>query len=424
MSAIPLWRVFNTVALGLAGLLALDYFGAIPIGASNSYFPVTLEGEVRTVIVDYGGERLLTSAEEHTYLSSGDGAPWVRLDFPSTPPVPRPEPWQTRIQATGWFHDARLEVERFSVLDVRRPDPADLDSDGRTHHLLAVRVVVAGRPFPVSEVTMEEHLFAPDSVRPTSAHAYFRNASHGVVAGFRGQVVTIEAPEEACSLEALEAVVDPLLQAQGVNPAAFDHVLYAQADACPFVLLSEVHGRRSIQDAPGRPELTLHAIGHNLGARHASREHQGEIWEFGDFGDIMGNGRAAPHATTRAEVGWLSGPQIGRIAAPGIHAVHALALDPDSTQAPRALVVADPETGDHYLVSYRSGVSEADRLPAVLQDRVFVHRIGIANPVLVAVLAEGDVFVPRGGTVGVAFTSRAPDSATVQVDLPRAPAGD
>jgi hypothetical protein len=164
-----------------------------------------------------------------------------------------------------------------------------------------------------------------------------------------------------------------------------------------------------------------HEIGHNLGMDHASTPTN----EFGDetdpmtFSDNWLRGVNAPH---KHQLGWLGDAGARLVTDNGVYDVAALALDPNATSFPKALVIPKNDTGDRYYISFRDDSNVFERsIHTAYQGRVSIHRYkgdgSATRTFLVAGLSDGERFDDPVNGIGITAVGHTSSSATVRIDL-------
>jgi Gametolysin peptidase M11 len=185
--------------------------------------------------------------------------------------------------------------------------------------------------------------------------AYYGSISQGRLAITGDVAAAVVLPGPALAGRGLaDADVDDALRAAGVDPAAYDRVVYAY----PHLSDADWNGQADIGvDAPGQwvdlngdePTSQLaHELGHTFGLVHAHGYHCSRgvltgrctLDEYGDATDLMGSGSNAETSTfgaiERYQLGWLT--HVAGVDATGVYQLGPIDA-PDSGPLPRALVI-------------------------------------------------------------------------------------
>jgi Gametolysin peptidase M11/NPCBM-associated, NEW3 domain of alpha-galactosidase len=212
--------------------------------------------------------------------------------------------------------------------------------------------------------------------------------------------------------------------ASGVDVSAYTRRVYVMPpNSCEAAGYAYVGGMPS--DAwifsCGVRGVYAHEIGHNLGMDHASTPTN----EFGDetdpmtFSDNWLRGVNAPH---KHQLGWLGETGARLVTANGVYDVAALAMDPNATSLPKALLIAKNDTGDRYYISFRDDSNVFERsIHTAYQGRVSIHRYkGDGSPTrtfLMAGLSDGERFDDPVNGITITAVGHTSSSATVRIDF-------
>jgi hypothetical protein len=231
----------------------------------------------------------------------------------------------------------------------------------------------------------------------------------------------------ACSIEAWAGAADAAASAAGVDVAAYTRKVYIlpRTNPCGYTGIGTVGG------APSRSwifrcelsDCVAHELGHNLGMGHASTPSN----TYGDTSDIMGYSGLplrqinAPH---QKQTGWLSAGQYQPVSGSGTYAVAPLELRPTEAAAPQVLLLAKPDTGDSYFLSYRQAIGFDANLSSTYLRGVSVHqhRSGSsAQTYLMSSLADGGVFTDAVNGITITQVAHDAQSATVDIQIASGP---
>jgi hypothetical protein len=262
-------------------------------------------------------------------IPAAHGAPAVH--HTRTPAGPTVRALDTPVAITPLLH--RLTIPstgtiRVLLVPISWPGASQVQSEGRLETMLAG---VAG---------------------------YYGSISQGRLTITGDVVATVSLQGPALAGRGLaDSDVDDALRATGVDPAAYDRVVYAY----PHLSDADWNGQADIGiDAPGQwvdlngdePISQLaHELGHTFGLVHAHsyRCSRGVLTgrctvdEYGDETDLMGSGSNAETSTfgaiERYQLGWLT--HVAGVAETGVYQLGPIDA-PDSGPLPRALVIETP----------------------------------------------------------------------------------
>lgn len=288
----------------------------------------------------------------------------------------------------------------------------------------------------VTAADLETVMFTGGPNPGRSVDGLYRASSFGNI-WFNGTVVgpfTIGASAvDPCQPDKWVGPADAAAAAAGIDLASYRRRVYVMPGNpnCGFGGISDVGviPSRSIMFADnadfGLPvDLFAHELGHALGMLHATTPSD----EYGDLSDVMGNGgfdlpreNNAPH---KIQMGWIPASRVNTITQTGIYSVGPLEADPATAVNPQVLVLAKPDTGDFYYVSYRVATGFDSQLTCCgYLDRLSVHRwnpnsANVEKTSLVGTVSDGGTFTDTSNGITVTLTSRTQTAALVQVQLP------
>ena len=153
-------------------------------------------------------------------------------------------------------------------------------------------------------------------------NAYYREVSAsqtsfaGVVHGWH----TLPFDNTGCRFTEWTTAADA---AAGIDPNAYDHVVYAfpRASSCSWTGMGVIRGPQSWINGSMTLRTLSHELGHNLGAHHASSLTCTDAGarvplsgsctqsEYGDPFSVMGSSTRHQHTWHRAQIGWLTDAQ-------------------------------------------------------------------------------------------------------------------
>lgn len=180
---------------------------------------------------------------------------------------------------------------------------------------------------------------------------------------------TITASTNTCRYSDWGTTARQMANAAGVNLNSYDYVVHAweRVSACPWGGMAQINNRFNWINGAMTPYVTIHELGHNFGAHHASTmtctsggqrvplSNNCTVSEYGDPHDVMGQNASGPskqrhfHAWHRRQVGFLGSGEQLTVTANGYYTI-APAPVPG---VPRSIRIPRPAAGDNYYLEYR-----------------------------------------------------------------------
>jgi fibronectin type 3 domain-containing protein len=204
-----------------------------------------------------------------------------------------------------------------------------------------------------------------------SVKNFYYEVSNGAVTltGDAFGYYTIAAATNKCEYADWGATARKMASADGVNLNSYDYVVHAweRVSACPWGGLAQINNRYNWINGAMTPYVTIHELGHNFGAHHASTmtctsggqrvplSNNCTVNEYGDPHDVMGQNASGPskqrhfHAWHRRQVGFLGSGEQVTVTANGYYTI-APAPVPG---IPRSVRIPRPAAGDYYYLEFR-----------------------------------------------------------------------
>lgn len=201
----------------------------------------------------------------------------------------------------------------------------------------------------------------------SSPNAFYGEVSYGQTS-LAGDVLgwhTVPFDNSGCRFTEWSTAADA---AAGLDPTAYDHVIYAfpRASSCGWTGMGAIRGRQSWINGSMTLRTLTHELGHNLNAHHASSlsctsggarvplSSTCTQSEYGDPFSVMGASTRHQHNWHRAQIGWL--PELVTVSATGTHTVAPaeLGASPRLVRVPRG-------DGNYFYLEFRQpfGVYDA-----------------------------------------------------------------
>lgn len=201
-----------------------------------------------------------------------------------------------------------------------------------------------------------------------SVAAYFSEVSNSsmTITGDVFGYFTITAKTTSCNYGDWATTARQMATASGINLSSYDHVVHAfgKVSACPWGGMAQVYGKYNWINGSMTPFVTMHELGHNLGAHHASTmtcssggsrvpmSGNCSVSEYGDPFDLMGQdasgGNLQRHLQTwhRRQLGYLGSSDQQTVTKNGHYSVSTAQV---SGGLPRILRIARNSSQFYYL---------------------------------------------------------------------------
>jgi uncharacterized repeat protein (TIGR01451 family) len=260
-----------------------------------------------------------------------------------------------------------------------------------------------------------------------SVNGLYQASSFGRVS-FSGQVVgpyaLAASSTDTCNMSGWADAADAQAAASGLDVASYPRKVYVMPlNTCPGAgmgTVGSVDSSRAWIFACDTKGVFAHEVGHNLGMDHASTPTQ----EYGDNTDPMSiatwmlHGVNAPH---RLALGWFGSTDTLLVTTTGLFDVAPLAVDPARATAPRALMIAKPDTLEYYYVSYRTPIGADSYIDGSYYYRLSIHRYRsdgtLARTFLLAGLADGESVVDSVNGITVTMVAHDDAHATARIEF-------
>jgi M6 family metalloprotease-like protein len=419
------------------GLLVLALLAPTGVAANDE---TVLTGEV---VVEYAEDFDTHRIERWTVLETARGR--VRLEGHR---VHELEPG-TRVRARGKLRGESLELAAVggSLTTLSEPSETTTAATAGVRNVAVLLFNFDGsRPWTRS--TVRGVYFN----NQRSVSNYFVEVSNNQLT-LTGEVYgwfTIKAPTNSCRQSEWGSLAREAATEAGVDLSAYDYIVHAfpRTSACWWGGLAQVAGKYSWINGAMTPYVTMHEMGHNLGAHHASSMTctQGgtrvplsdncTVSEYGDPHDVMGQNASGPskqrhlHAWHRRQVGFLANSEMRTVSSTGRHTIAPAAVAGNS---PRLLRVPRASSGDYFYLEYRRpyGVFDDYSTSAHAVNGVLVRiapasarvpsRLIDMNPSTTgfgdAALAAGRTFTDVGNGVRIKTVSVSSSSAVVDIEF-------
>jgi uncharacterized membrane protein len=248
---------------------------------------------------------------------------------------------------------------------------------------------------------------------------------------FNGSVVgpfTINySTASSCDIGAWAVAADAAASASGINLSTYNRKIYVlpRTNPCGYSGVGTLGGNPSrswIFKCDGS-DAFAHELGHNLGMHHAATPTE----EYGDTSDIMGYGGFGlrqvngPH---QDQMGWLDPVQIKGVVASGTYTIAPIERSPSQAIDPQILIIAKPDTGESYYLSYRQALGfDAGLSPTYLKGvNIHRHKTDTATQTyLLNVLADGQSFTDAINNVTITQVGHTSEYVIVQIHLDNTP---
>jgi hypothetical protein len=248
---------------------------------------------------------------------------------------------------------------------------------------------------------------------------------------FNGSVVgpfTINySTTSSCDLGAWTVAADAAASASGINLSTYNRRIYVlpRTNPCGYSGVGTLGGNPSrswIFKCDGS-DAFAHELGHNLGMHHAATPTE----EYGDTSDIMGYGGFGlrqvngPH---QDQMGWLDPVQIKGVVTSGTYTIAPIEDSPSQAIDPQILIIAKPDTGESYYLSYRQALGFDASLSQIYLKGVNIHRYKTdtaTQTYLLSVLADGQSFTDTINGATITQLGHTSEYVIVQIQLDYTP---
>lgn len=193
----------------------------------------------------------------------------------------------------------------------------------------------------------------------------WKTGSRGTIKVRPRRLVWKRVAYSSCSLPGIVPTADAVVKQGGVDPNAYDSVVYF-APACGGGGVAWMPGGRALVFDPSTRTMS-HELGHNLGLDHAAtftcpegndptrcNELGDQVDEYGDIWDVMGGGLSLPGDDVRGLFSGAALDRLGWLAADDrITAANGPAVLAHLGSATGTRVLRIPTSGGHLYVDYR-----------------------------------------------------------------------
>jgi hypothetical protein len=324
-----------------------------------------------------------------------------------------------QVEVVGYRVGRELIVESFTTTAVSSLEDDEVAAAITNRETIVVPINFQNGNLECTPAELQDIIFdAPDSVAVFYDEQSFENLTF---VGSVLQPVTI--PHDGGATATCDIIAyaqdaqSAATAAYGTNFESFDNIIYALPAAdCGITGIAVIGGKESFNiGACHRRDTFAHELGHNLGREHSNTPDT----EGGDHSSVMGLHDKMVHFNSyEKEIsGWIPLERSVSVLAEGTFTLKS--IETNAGADPMILRRFKADTGDAYYVSYRNPIGFDSVLDAQYANKVSIHiREGSSLPtILVATLADGEVFSDEINNFYVKLISHTADTATVSVSF-------
>jgi hypothetical protein len=283
--------------------------------------------------------------------------------------------------------------------------------------VLSLRVNFTNASVSCTESSISTLLF--DDANAKSVDNFYATASQGRV-GVNGVVKSVNvnmSVGSSCDYYSWQSAADSAARAQGIDPAAYDHVNYVlpSSVSCSWSGLGQVYNRLTWVKACSTTMTFAHELGHNFGMGHATTATS----SYGDYSDAMGGSYREMNAPHRDQMQWLPAANIVTVSSSGTYRIAPLEDDGSTVANPQVLKVYMASAGDYVYLGYRKPEGSFDYgMSTTYANRVSVHRYkgsGSSTTLFSKAMTTGESYSDTADNLTVTVTAITTDYAEVNI---------
>jgi hypothetical protein len=406
--------------VGLIGVLSFLAFPAFATEASEEG-PVTITGELVILHVDDFDKK---SSKEFYQVKDAKTGETFELNFSEEPPGKLRTGSIVTVRGKAKGHTIYLQADtggqQIETVVASAPTVA-----GEQKTLVMVTDFL-DEAVACSASDIRDRIFTDPLNK--SVDDLYQEMSYGQVwfdGDVAGPYVINYSTTSECNLAAWANAADAAAREAGIDPATYQRKIYVlpRDNPCGYVGVGTLGGNPSqswIFRCDGS-DVIAHELGHNVGMNHSATPTS----EYGDTSDIMGysglklreiNG---PH---QDQMGWLDPQQIKGVVESGVYMISP--IEPETPSMPQIFVIAKPDTGESYYLSYRQPIGFDSGLATFYLQGLSIHRFtpnSAKRTYLLGVLADGQSFTDAINRITVTQLAHTDQYVTVQVLIDNAP---